>query len=92
MTTAYLHAPIERDIYMNQPEGYETTSQGNTKLLYNWEKSLNGLKQSGRNWKQMLHVHCVYTKVTGPPCEAEYMSLSSVYSTARVTKHRWSGI
>ena len=70
--TAYLHAPIDRDIYMDQPEGYEKVGEN---LVCKLEKSLYGLKQSGRNWNEMLHKclindnftqnpadHCVYTK------------------------------
>lgn len=73
--TAYLHAPIDCDIYLEQPEGYETKSHKNEKLVYKLEKSLYGLKQSGRNWNQMLHSylmkndfvqnaadHCVYAR------------------------------
>ena len=68
--TAYLHAPIDYDIYINPPEGYEETDDG---LVYKLEKSLYGLKQSGRNWNRILHDcltndgytqnpadHCVY--------------------------------
>ena len=70
--TAYLHAPIDRDIYMEQPEGYE--KEGG-ELVCKLEKSIYGLKQSGRNWNEMLHTclvddyfiqnptdHCVYSK------------------------------
>lgn len=70
--TGYLHAPIDRDIYMEQPEGYEKEGE---KLVCKLEKSIYGLKQSGRNWNEMLHTclvndnftqnptdHCVYTK------------------------------
>ena len=69
---AYLHAPIDRGIYMEQPEGYEKEGE---KLVCKLEKSIYGLKQSGRNWNEMLHTclvddnftqnptdHCVYTK------------------------------
>lgn len=38
--TAYLHAPIDCDIYLEQPEGYETKSQKNEKLVYKLEKNL----------------------------------------------------
>lgn len=75
--TAYLHAPKECEIYVQQLEGYEVKSQNNGKMVYKLEKSLYGLKQSGRNWNRMLHEylcenkfvqnpadHCVYTKVT----------------------------
>ena len=70
--TAYLHAPIDREIYMEQPEGYEKEGE---KLVCKLQKSIYGLKQSGRNWNEMLHTclvddnftqnptdHCVYTK------------------------------
>lgn len=62
---------------MEQPEGYEVKSSTNGKLVYKLEKSLYGLKQSGRNWNKMLHEylsenefvqnpadHCVYTRET----------------------------
>ena len=61
--TAYLHAPIDCEIYMEQPEGYDVKSQTNEKLVCRLEKSLYGLKQSGRNWNQMLHDYvktCLY--------------------------------
>lgn len=76
--TAYLHAPIDREIYMEQPEGYERRSKTGEKLICKLQKSLYGLKQSGRNWNAMLHSflctngftqnpadHCVYTKEKG---------------------------
>ena len=48
--TAYLHAPIDYEIFVEQPEGFKTN-----KLVYRLNKSLYGLKQSGRNWNKMLH-------------------------------------
>lgn len=72
--TAYLHAPIDYEIYIEQPEGYEERGEG---LVCKLEKSLYGLKQSGRNWNKILHDclteddfaqnpadHCVYAKET----------------------------
>lgn len=46
--TAYLHAPIEEEIYMDQPEGFRQTGS-EQRLVYKLKKSLYGLKQSGRN-------------------------------------------
>ena len=67
---AYLHAPIDYEIFVEQPERFKTN-----KLVYRLNKSLYGLKQSGRNWNKMLHEclirndfiqnpadHCVYMK------------------------------
>jgi len=53
--TAYLHAPIECDIYMEQPEGFEVSHGCEGKLVYKLNKSLCGLKQSGKNWNKMLN-------------------------------------
>lgn len=74
--TAYLH-PIDCEIYMEWPEGYDVQSQTNEKMVCRLEKSLSGLKQSGRNWNKMLHDylcenmfvqnpadHCVDTRET----------------------------
>ena len=73
--TAYLNAPIECEIYVDQPEGFEVRSPSNEKLVCKLKKSLYGLKQSGRNWNNLLHAffvdndfvrscvdNCVYTK------------------------------
>ena len=48
---AYLHAPIECDVYVQQPPGCQQTP----KLVWKLKKSLYGLKQSGRNWHNLLH-------------------------------------
>ena len=76
--TAYLNAPIDCEIYMEQPEGFEISSENGEKLVYRLNKSLYGLKQSGRNWNSMLHSyllengyvqnpteHCMYIKQIG---------------------------
>ena len=68
--TAYLRAPIDYEIFVEQLEGFKTN-----KFVYRLNKSLYGLKQSGRNWNKMLHEclirndfiqnsadHCVYMK------------------------------
>ena len=53
--TAYLHAPIDCEIYMDQAEGFEVPLEGEGKLVYNLNKSLHGLKQSGGNWNHELN-------------------------------------
>ena len=53
--TAYLNAPIDCDIYMEQPKGFEKGGTNGEKLVCKLKKSLYGLKQSGRNWNNMLH-------------------------------------
>ena len=73
--TAYLHAPIDCELYVEQPEGFEKGNPKRGKLVCQLKKSLYGLKQSGRNWNTLLHTclnengflqnqadHCVYTR------------------------------
>ena len=74
VTTAYLHADIDYELYVEQPTGFIEGSDMVLKL----KKSLYGLKQSGRNWNNLLHSflldigfnqslcdYCVYSKCTG---------------------------
>ena len=69
--TAYLNAPIDCEIFMEQPEGYEKTGKNGEKLVYKLRKSLYGLKQSGRNWNNMLHEYLLgenFTQSLADPC------------------------
>lgn len=74
--TAYLHAPIYCEIYIEQPEGYVKESPAGERPVCKLHKSLYELKQSGRNWNAVLHTfstcengflqnpadYCVYTR------------------------------
>ena len=55
VSTAYLNADIDAEIYIRQPSGYEVNSDEGDELVWKLNKSLYGLKQSGRNWNQLLH-------------------------------------
>ena len=60
--SAYLHAPIECELYISQPEGFINSNDNNSdELVWKLKKSLCGLKQSGRNWHFVL-------KSTADPC------------------------
>ena len=76
--TTHLNAPIDCEIYMDQAEGFEVPSSSNGRLVYKLNKSLYGLKQSCRNWNNVLHCFlldnqfiqnpvddCVYIKQSG---------------------------
>ena len=76
--TAYLNAPIDYDIYMDQAERFEVPSWSGGRLVYKLNKSLCDLKQSGRNWNHVLNSfllengfvqspvdNCVYIKHVG---------------------------
>ena len=48
--TAFLYAPLEEEVYMTQPCGFEETSEHGEELVWLLKKSIYGLKQSPRNW------------------------------------------
>jgi hypothetical protein len=50
--TAYLNAPIDCEIFMEQPEGFKYTCSNinsSENLVWQLNKSIYGIKQSGRN-------------------------------------------
>ena len=54
VSTAYLHADIKTELYMEQPVGFEIRSPEGNKLVCCLKKSIYGLKQAGRNWNKLL--------------------------------------
>ena len=53
VVAAYLNSPIDKPVYMEQPQQYEEKDR--KIFLCKLKKSLYGLKQSGRNWNGFLH-------------------------------------
>ena len=68
--TAYLNAPIDCEIYVEQPEGFEEKCLPHEKLVCKLNKSLYGLKQSGRNWNSLLHTFFIESGFTQSPVDA----------------------
>ena len=68
--TAYLNAPIDVELYMTQIKGYEEDIGVGGKVVCKLNRSLYGLKQSGRNWNQMLHKFFTSYKFTQAKCDA----------------------
>ena len=50
--TAYLHAPLNRSLYMKIPAGFVNVPKGAVAILL--KKSMYGLKQAGLLWNRML--------------------------------------
>lgn len=50
---AYLHGTLEDEVYMTQPEGYVLPGREN--LVCRLQKSIYGLKQSGKIWNDCLN-------------------------------------
>ena len=46
--TAFLHGDLDKEIYMEQPEGF--TIKEKNDYVYKLKKSLYGLKQTPRQW------------------------------------------
>ena len=66
--SAFLSAPIEEEIYVNQPLVMKSS-----KLNQVWKfcECLYGLKQSGRNWNNTLHHHLkdnAFVQSKADPC------------------------
>lgn len=72
--SAYLNAPIDTDIYVEQPDGF-IQGENDKQLVFKLKKALYGLRQSGHLWNNLLHSflisnnfvqsmsdNCVYTK------------------------------
>ena len=67
--SAYLNAPIDHDVFMNQPPGFEVKDKNGELLVYKLNKSLYGLKQSGQMWYNMLHCYLVDNGFVRSDCE-----------------------
>ena len=61
--TAYLNAPIDCEIFIKQPEGFEQVGENGETLVWKLKKSLYGLKQSGRNWNNLLQDFLIHEEL-----------------------------
>ena len=52
VSTAFLHAPMDEEVYIEQPVGYE--KEGKEKVC-RMRKSMYGTKQASRNWHKTVH-------------------------------------
>lgn len=52
--TAFLNAPIEGDVYIEQPPGYEQYGPNGEELVCKLNKCIYGLRDSPHNWHKMI--------------------------------------
>ena len=52
VTTTFIYAPLDEEVYMHQPEG--TVKPGEERKVMRLLKCLYGLKQSPRQWNQLI--------------------------------------
>ena len=67
--TAFLNAPLEEDIYLEIPEGFEDFGSRTKVLKLN--KSIYGLRQAGRNWNVLFSSTLLdmgYAQSAADPC------------------------
>ncbi len=48
VVSAFLHADVVSDIYMEQPEGYHVSSSTGTRLVCKLDKALYGIREAPR--------------------------------------------
>ena len=84
--SAYLNSDIDFDLYVKQPEGYVLFDENDKPLVCKLNKSLYGLKQSGRNWNALLDSFlkhnnfiqsmsdpCLYTRIVDSSTHTFYL-------------------
>ena len=79
--TTYLYGSMDNDIYMKIPEGFELPDANNTKprSMYSikLQRSLYGLKQSGRMWYNRLSEYLLKEGyVNNPICPCIFIKKS----------------
>ncbi|OMO94318.1 Retrotransposon gag protein [Corchorus capsularis] len=67
--TAFFHGDLQKDIYMDQPEGFEV--KGKEHMVYMLKNSLYGLKQAPRQWYKKFNsfmVSHLFTRTAADRC------------------------
>ena len=54
VVSAFLHADVISDIYMEQPEGYHVPSSTSTRLVCKLDKALYGIREAPRAWNALF--------------------------------------
>ena len=52
VSAAFLHAKLEHDVYIEQPEGYDDPRYPRDKYIYKLKRAMYGLKNAGYEWSK----------------------------------------
>ena len=85
--SAYLNADIDVDVSVEQPEGYEKVDKNGKKLIAKLNKSLYGLKQSGRRWNELLNSYLLCEKFV--KSQADYRLYTKTTDIGRIILIVW---
>ena len=70
--TAFLNAPLDEEIYLEQPEGFVIPSDhGKPRLVWKLQRAIYGLKQAPREWWHTINrllVKLNYESIPADPC------------------------
>jgi hypothetical protein len=60
VVSAFLHADVVSNIYMEQPEGYHVPSSASSRLVCKLDKALYGIREAPRAWNALFNSWLVY--------------------------------
>ena len=71
-TSAYIYGTLKETIYMRMPDGFvQYEEDGVTEKIFKLKRSIYGLKQAGRVWRQLLKgllIEFGFSQTTQDPC------------------------
>ena len=68
---AYLNADLDEQSYLDVPDGFQVRPTDGHRVAWEFNKSLYGLKQSGRNWNSVFHTFLIthdFKQSLADPC------------------------
>ena len=57
--TAFLNGVMDKDVFIDQPKGFEVTGKNGERLYCHLKKAIYGLKQAGRTWWQAIQEYLI---------------------------------
>ena len=100
-STAYLNAPIDTNIYMQQPRGFSKIAPSGRPFVCKLNRAIYGLPQSGRLWQhthtkelerlgfeQCVAEHALFKKQTGDNRIFLLVNVDNLYSSSNNEEYR----